>query len=376
MDFVYNSFKIRYLKLNQLFGSLHLNGIKTVTLYINLESILSPLHQNSYEEYLSSATSDSVNEEYKSVIANIINIAAHYRNYFTKGHVFSNIVFFYNELDNKNGYNNSIHISKYRKSYYDTYNDSKYERVNEIIKGAIEYCHKIVDFIDSVYILKTNRLDSSVIPFMCSKNCKALKADLNMILTKDVYDWQYVNHRFLVLIPKGDDSIILYQKILMQYLIFKYDMEDKYKILISPLLYPFILSIMGNKKRNLQKVKGIGFKKVYKELEKLYIKDFLSDENPSSYNIEYLNELIRDNNGFYSTGVRELVVNNYYAIDIERQLNISDWKENDKILSGIVNRYDVDGLKRLNDRTFSDHPINLVELNNYYPDILKDDIDI
>lgn len=371
MDFIYNSFKIRYVKLNELFRALKLEGIKSVTLYINLESILNPLHQKSYEEYLTSATTDSANEEYKSVIANIINIAAHYRQYFTRERVFSNIVFFYNDFDADGKYNNSVHIKKYRRNYHDMYNDDRYTRVNEIIRGAIEYCHKIVDFIDAVYILHSKRLDSSLIPYVCTDH-KLLKSDLKIILTKDVYDWQYVNEGFLVMVPKGDDSVILYQKIFMKYLLYKYDMLDKYKLEISPLLYPFILSVMGNKKRNLPKVKGIGFKKLYRELEKLYIKDYLSDEHPESYNIEYLNDLIRTNNGFYNNQIKELITDNFYAIDIEKQISISNWDNADEILSGLVNRYDNNGLKRLNDKTFSDNPINLVELNNYYPSMLKD----
>ena len=359
------------MKLNELFRALKLEGIKSVTLYINLESILNPLHQKSYEEYLTSATADSANEEYKSVIANIINIAAHYRQYFTRERVFSSIVFFYNDFDADGKYNNSVHIKKYRRNYHDMYNDDRYTRVNEIIRGAIEYCHKIVDFIDAVYILHSKRLDSSLIPYVCTDH-KLLKSDLKIILTKDVYDWQYVNEGFLVMVPKGDDSVILYQKIFMKYLLYKYDMLDKYKLEISPLLYPFILSVMGNKKRNLPKVKGIGFKKLYRELEKLYIKDYLSDEHPESYNIEYLNDLIRTNNGFYNNQIKELITDNFYAIDIEKQISISNWDNADEILSGLINRYDNNGLKRLNDKTFSDNPINLVELNNYYPSMLKD----
>ena len=371
MDFVYNSFKIRYVLLNKLFREQHFNNVKSITLYINLESVLNPLHQNSYEEYLSSCTQDAIQEEYISVIANIINIAAHYRSYFTREHVFSNIVYYYTDFTDQKHYNNSVHIPKYRKNYCDMYKDKKYERVNEILVGAIEYCHKIVDFLDSVYILKSDRLDGSVIPYLCHDD-KRLKADLNLLLTKDVYDWQYVNHGFMVLVPKGDDSVLLNREVFMKYLLYKNDMMDKYKVVISSELYPFILSVMGNKKRNLEKVRGIGFKRLYKELENLYIKDYISEENEYCYNIEYLNDLIRSNNGFYDTGVKELISSNYYAIDLDRQLNIADSNDNDKILSSIINRYDTNGLKRLNDHTFSDNPINLVELNNYYPNPLKD----
>ena len=47
MDFLFNAFKIRYVKMNKLFRDLHLNGVKSITLYINLESIINPLHQKS-----------------------------------------------------------------------------------------------------------------------------------------------------------------------------------------------------------------------------------------------------------------------------------------------------------------------------------------
>lgn len=371
MDFIYNSFKVRYVKLNELFRELHLTNIKIITLYINMESILNPLHQKSYEEYLTSATSDGLMEECRRVIANIINVAAHYRAYFTRERVFSNIVFFYNDFSNDPKSNNSVHIKKYRKTYYDMYTDKKYERINEMITGAIEYCHKIIDFIDCVYMLHCNRVDASLIPYLCMDN-KRLKSDLNIILTKDVYDWQYVNENFLVLVPNGDMSVILDKDNLIKYLLYKNDMLSKYKLMISPKLYPFILSVMGNRKRNLPKVKGIGFKKLYKELEKLYLKDYLSDEHPSSYNIEYLDELIRTHNGLFNNTLKELITDNYYAIDLERQFNISDSVDNDAIMSGIINRYDNNGLQRLNDKTFSETPIQLIELNNYYPNILKD----
>ena len=372
MDFMFNSFKIRYVKMNKMFRDLHLNGIKTITLYINLESILNPLHQKSFEEFLVSCPLDALTDEYKRVISNIINIAAHYRAYFTRERVYSNIVFFYNDFDSGNKYNNSVHIKKYRKAYHDMYNDMKYEKTNEVIRWAVTYCHKIIDFIDHVYILKSDRLDSSVIPYLCM-DTKYLKSDLDLLLTKDPYDFQYVNQGFMILLPHGDDSVVLHKGTLIKYLLFKNDMLDKYKFLISPMLYPFMLSVTGNKKRNLNKLKGIGFKKLYKGLEKLYIEDYLSDENPASYNIEYLNDLIKSSNGFYDNGVRELICNNYYAIDLDRQLNISNVDDNDKILSDIVDRYDTNGLKKLNDKTFADYPINLVELNNYYHNPLKDD---
>ena len=41
----------------------------------------------------------------------------------------------------------------------------------------------------------------------------------------------------------------------------------------------------------------------------------------------------------------------------------------EEILSGIVNKFDNNGLKRLNDKIFSDYPIYLEDLYNYTENI-------
>lgn len=369
MDFIFNSFKIKYIILNGLFRKLDLKNIKSVTLYINLESIIGALHSETYEETLKTCTKAEIKNNYLSLISNIINIAAHYRAFFNRMRVQSNIVFFYNEFKTNKILNNIVYNKNYRKHYFDTYTVDKYEYINEIIIDGMEYIQNIIDYLDCIYLLKSDRLESSVIPFVVHSD-KKLKSDLNLLLTKDIYDFQYVNHKFLVLYPDKEESIILHKKNLIPYMRYRNNLtEEKYTMEINPLLFPFIYSVLGDKKRSMDKIKGIGFKKLYRSIEKLYDSSFISDEEPSSFNIEHLSSLIKTSNGLCNLQIKEVICSNYYSTDLERQANVVSDAIVEEILSGIVNKFDNNGLKRLNDKIFSDYPIYLEDLYNYTENI-------
>jgi len=371
MDYLFNSFKIKYVIMNKLFGKLDLKTVNSITLYINLESVINALHRNDYEEALQTFTKDEINGQCKRLISNIINLAAHYRLYFTRSKVSSNIVFYYQNFDTYKNFYNSLYLPKYRKHYFDMYHNDKYELVNDIIISCVSYVKSIIDCIDAVYILKSDIIESSLIPLIGHKD-KRLKSDLNIVLTKDLYDLQYVNHGFLVMLPEKEESVILHKKNVMSYLRYKHDLSDKYKVDINPLLLPFMLSVLGDKKRSLEKIRGIGFKKLYKSLEKLYEEDYLDDDNPLCFNLEHLSELIKESSFFIDNGVKETISANYMSINLDRQINLVDTYVAEDMLDGLINKFDNNGLKRINDKIFADYPLNIVELNNYNKNIFKD----
>lgn len=371
MDYLFNSFKIKYVIMNKLFGKLDLRTVNSITLYINLESVINALHRNDYEEALQTLTKEEINGQCKRLISNIINLAAHYRLYFTRSKVSSNIVFYYQDFDAYKNFYNSLYIPKYRKHFFDMYHNDKFDLVNDIIMSCVNYVKSIIDCIDAVYILKSDIIEASLIPLIGHKD-KRLKSDLNIVLTKDLYDLQYVNHGFLVMLPEKEESVILHKNNVMSYLRYKHDLTEKYKVDINPLLLPFMLSVIGDKKRSLEKIRGVGFKKLYKSLEKLYEEDYLDDENPLSFNIEHLSELIKESSFFIDNGVKETISANYMCINLDRQINLVDNYVIEDMLDGLINKFDNNGLKRLNDKIFADYPLNIVELNNYNKNIFKD----
>ena len=187
-----------------------------------------------------------------------------------------------------------------------------------------------------------------------------------------MYDFQYVNHNFLILYPDKEESVILHRYNIMKYLRYSHEMDESFKVDLNPLLLPFIHAVLGDKKRSLPKIRGIGFKKLYKSLEKLYEADFLDDENVLGFNIEHLGELIKESKFFNDTGVKETIMSNYFAINLDRQLNIVEPYMRVSVLDAAINKFDNNGLKRLNDKVFFDYPLHLVELNNYNKKLMKD----
>ena len=152
----------------------------------------------------------------------------------------------------------------------------------------------------------------------------------------------------------------------MKFLRFKNDMDEaNLRYEINPKLLSFMMAVLGNKKRNIEKIKGIGFKKLYKSLENLYLKDYIDDEIPSSLNYESLNELIKEKQGFLPIDIREKIGFNYMTIDIERQAKIVQGSEMALIKDQLVNKFDNGSIKKLNDKIFCDYPIQLQELRNY-----------
>ena len=371
MDYLFNSFKVKYIILNRLFNKLDLRNVNSVTLYINLESILNALHRNDYEETLQTLTKEELSTQCKQLIANIINLAGHYRLFFTRSKVPSNIVFFYQDFDTYKNFYNSLHVEKYRKHYFDMYHSPHFERVNDMILSSLPYARSIIDYIECVYLLKSETMEASLIPLIGYED-KGLKSDLNIVVTKDMYDFQYANHNFLILYPDKEESVILHRYNIMKYLRYSHEMDESFKVDLNPLLLPFIHAVLGDKKRSLPKIRGIGFKKLYKSLEKLYEADFLDDENVLGFNIEHLGELIKESKFFNDTGVKETIMSNYFAINLDRQINIVEPYMRVSVLDAAINKFDNNGLKRLNDKVFFDYPLHLVELNNYNKKLMKD----
>ena len=372
MDIYFNFFKIKFMRLADKIRELNLRDVKNVNVFINLESVVWLLHKPHIEEALVVATKEQFNDARINFISNVINLAAHYRNFFTKAHVQSNIIFFYNDFQHQKKFNNVSFVKDYRKNWCKFFNRDEYKLTNQIILDGMNVVNTIIEYIDSVFILNSDRLESSCIPYLCSKE-KKLKADINFIVTRDMYDFQYVNHGFMILYPDKEETIILNRKNLMQYLLYKNNMniEDGSRIELPTLLYSFIYSIMGDKKRDLPKVRGVGFKKLYKSLEKLLTKDYISEYDEKTCSIEHLAEFIKDNDGLFKLELKATIAKNYFSVDVERQMNITDNYMLDPILNQIQNHYDNRNLKKLNDKVFYKFPLHLEELNNYYPRILS-----
>ena len=93
--------------------------MNTANIYINFESLYNCIRNTHVEKYLRVANKKEVNEIYRNMISNFINIVAHYRNYFSKSKIKTNIFLYYNNIpQSRVEYNNTALVKGYREHFF------------------------------------------------------------------------------------------------------------------------------------------------------------------------------------------------------------------------------------------------------------------
>lgn len=371
-----NKFKIKYFYLDKVFnGKLH-NGkgkranVDTVNIFINFESLYNGFRNEHTEKHILSCNKKEVKACYRQCISDFINVAAHYRAYFTRNGIKTNIIYYYNEIPSEYiKYNNSALCDTYRNHFVDSLNNIEKVNVNAMVVECIPIMETIVEYLENVYLVSTKRVESSLIPMVINME-SALPANINILITKDTYDFQYVNHNFLVITKNGDDPILLSSKNVIKYMCYKnikeFDVE-KERDYINNRLLPFILACMGDRKRSIPKVNRLGFKTVYKNLESLYKIGYIFDEDPETMSIGNLMHVI-NNESFVTRNKVDIgnrIMSNYRVTDLISQYSVMNNTQKNKIIDQLVDKSDIGTLMEINNKWFEDYPIHLVELNQY-----------
>lgn len=361
VDKIFNSHKIKFGIMEILFRDVEVKeAIHTVNIFINIESIYHLFHNQYVEDSIIAMDKKELSQFHSCVISNTLNLAAHYRWFFTKNKISTNIVFYMNQYSKYIHQNNFLHNKKYRDKYVYNYTDNpNYEGINLIMKSVLKALDNIVDYIDGVYFVSSDRIESSLIPMVMIED-KLLKGQINLMVTRDDYDLQYVNKKFLVMYPKGDESCIVTKDNLFNVIQQKYEFFNDYKL--PSYLFSFILAVVGDKRRSIGKIKGVGWSTIYKNLTKLFKKMDISEEEYISF--EQLALAIKEDPTAPESN-REKVISNYMCIDLDRQYAMVSEAQKLSIERQILDRYEADALKKLNTKYFEDFPINIIELNQY-----------
>lgn len=363
IDALFNLHKVRFSKMEILFRDIEVKeAIDRVNVFINVEAIFNKFHNKYTEEALVVMTKEEIRAFHMSIISNVINLAAHYRLFFAKNKIRSNIVFYMNEFSKYGEQNNSIHVSDYREKYVYSYTQNpNYELINGVMRSVLNAIEAIVDYLENIYFVSSDRIESSVIPLVMVED-KMLDGQLNFIVSTDPYDMQYVNKNFLVIAPMGDESRVLTTKNVYEF--FRAKGELKVDDELPSYLLPFILSTCGDKRRSLDKVKGTSFNSIYKGIKKLFTKLDIGDEEYVSF--EELAIAIKED-PLNPSGNRKRVVKNYMCIDLDRQLSMVSPSQKTAIEQQLKDRFDSESLKMINKKHFQECPLQIVELNQYHP---------
>ena len=143
-------------------------------------------------------------------------------------------------------FKNSIYIPSYRKKFIEN-NDSintKYYFINEAIRNALPLIPVISNYIPNVYMIDSKYLEPSIVPLYLSR---IIKADWNILISRDTYDLQYAyKDKWSFISPKGDNSKLIARKDLWNYVnerenVYKDPMDLRY----DHKLYIYSKSLVG-----------------------------------------------------------------------------------------------------------------------------------
>lgn len=370
-----NSFKTKYILLDKLFGnrlSAEKKGnriIENINIFINFESLYNILRKNNIEQELKGYNKKELQNIYRNTISNFINIGAHYRAYFTRNKIHTNIIYYYNEIpEDIIEYNNTALIPTYRYHFIESINGIDRHTINSLLTNIIPFMSIICEYIDGMYFVGTKRLESSLIPYIIMMENR-FPSNMNIIITKDTYDYQYCNNNCLLISKYAKDPIFLSKRNIMRFMRHKnkYKSKSENVLDIDSKLLTFILSFLGDRKRSIKNINGIGFSSVYNSIINLYEVGYILEDDDNTMSIEYLSDVLNKINTRYSNSkeYKEELMFNYRAFDFNYQYSVSSKTQIEDILDQLKNKSDLDALVKLNDKYFEFYPLMLIELNQY-----------
>ena len=373
LDGYLHGFKVKYMDLDKLLADIigpnatKKNKLDTVNVFINMESLYNSFRNRGIEKIIKQYTKDDLRYICRQLVAGIINVAAHYRKYFAYHKIKTSIVYYYNEIDDeRTPYNNCAVIENYRHHFFDSLHSIDRWTINGMVKDMIPIVKTICNYLENIYVISADRVESSLIPYFIFME-GILPSNMNIFVTKDEYDLQYANHRSLIVTKYNDTPILLSSRNIIRYLVWKHDIKtDK---LIDPLLINFIIACVGNRKRSLKGIKGVGWTSIYKELLKLYEVGYIIPDEIETMHVRYLSEVLTDES-FRNASKQDLleqIADNYKCVDVTWQYEDITDVQKDKLKNQFIDKIDTKSLIELNNRFFDDTPIQLFELNQYEP---------
>lgn len=346
--------KIRYQTYDESLVNLNfLDPTDKVNVFINIETVLKYLSMtNDLEKKL------VVNKNFPDYMkSDIINIAAHYKDFFRGNNLDTNVFLYMTDLDSDcERFKESKHNNEFRSYYLNKYNwNPKFILLGERLKEEIiPEVKKICEFIPNVYFITGTNIDSGLIPYIIGESMPDRK---NLIISGDIHDTQYsyeksyIDHLYL----RSYSSNILacstegYLKTIA-----KADNVSKelVELFSNGSFYRTLLACLGDKYRSVSGIRGIKMAKMVKILmdaiqEKKITKD--------THNASLLADL-------FPSEIRGDIYTNLLILDIKNVYNMLTEGDKKQILSQIVDRSDINALYTLNQTKFLSNRLCLESL--------------
>lgn len=322
-----------------------------VNIFINLECVLKNIT-------MQRGLSTSVNFYKQKLVIElesaILNLMANYRMYFRKEQCNPKVYFYFTDL-NGESQQMSVYNKYYRTFYHNKYmQNPQFKQMGELLRDIIiPEIELILLYVPGCYFLKSKTFDGSIIPYIVS----TFSDSKNIIVSGDIFDTLYMfNPNFITLyVNRRFQHFTMTSEIdaTVQSIV-KDQSPFDLTIFNSEMYYRLLLSIKGNKIRNIRSAKGFGYGKFISLLKQGIDKDIVLRDFES---IDSIIQLFPEN-------YRDDIKTAFQCTSIETQYQLLSDTDIDNIKSQIVDKSDIESLESLNNKRFLEFPINLQGLLN------------
>lgn len=344
MELYFNMYKIKYVILDELLKNIEFKKAEEINIFINLESVLKKIKYT---------TEDKENIFYGpkrnlNLISCIFNLVSHYRRYFDKRGLCSK-VFIYGPEGKDVQYLNREYIKDYRRNVFIKETTDTVSIGNMYMK-IIPMLKDIIAYVKDVYFITSGIIEPSLVPKII--NSVLPNKNKNILITSDVYEYQYTKEDFYILKPKMDNSILIDKTKVMDVL--KNRVKCKSSLEPDVNFISFILSIIGDSYRSITKINKVGISTIFKLID-TGIKNNIINNNVENINI--LLEIVEEYN-------QNQIMLNYLCTSITEQEKRISAAEEIYIKNQLINKHDAGYLRDVNDKYFMEYPLNIIEINS------------
>jgi hypothetical protein len=336
---ILNETKIKYEHLDNILQE-KINNIKfgnDVNIVIDLKEI--------YRKFFRpNILSDGQNSRaiVEEISSDIIGVIAHYRNYFFKKGKYTSFYFLYSESESDIM---KTKLESYRREYYDKYlHGSEYPEKAEIIKKVTKALRMVIDKIPNCKYIDTSKFDEFTVARFLVEKTKG--NEMNLILSNDEFMAQLVNDSTFMLNIKGIKTELIDKKNALKVFI-------KKDTTLSTNLLTLILAISSSDRYDLPNIKGMGFVKAVKVVEKLVESEKILDTKYIDFPLTediVDNKLIKEN--------IELIKKNYSMI-LNSDILYSNNFEIGLLFNKPENIYNWNYFLEMNSKVFVNYPLNI-----------------
>ena len=345
---IINSYYIRYNRLVPIINEAFVGSNATkLHLYIDLYSVLKPLYNQEYDI-----------KDYSTVTSCLINMCAHYREFFKKAYQTDTVIYLVYSK------NNCIVNKQFYKDY-NVKNEFKFNS-NKLIQDMIQFNVNLLNIIcpylpDIHFVQGTFESGVLIYDLICRAESMGVH-DPHVIITKDAYNYQLVamNDNIIILRPKKsnqvDESFYISRLNLLHYYLQSRECKTGYEYTgrLMPGLLSLIMTLSSVKERNIKTLSNIS------TALKLVDKAIVEYKLMNGYNSDPM--IIW--NGIDNTKLNisdKSFEFRFKAIDIQSQHSIFMTTPECKSIQ-LLNLDDPQAINQINNQYFINNPIDVLRL--------------